>query len=421
MQGFFNFVKSLGAARMAAMAAVTLALIGFFSFLMIRMTTPQMVPLFTDLAARRQRGHRQGPRPPGHRLRAQERRLDRDGGARQGRATAHEARRKRPAQGRRRRLRDLRQVRSARHHHLHPEYQQAARARRRARAHHPQPRPRAGRARASGAAGPAAVLARQDRSVRLDRAQGARRAGAAAGTRHPPPGGDRGERAQARAHLDRRRNRQAARRRRRAEQPRRRRRRRPQDRLRKAHAQPGRDHRLLDRRPRPRARRDQRRFRPEPHHPDLGQIRSGRPRGALEPDPRGAVRRRRQRRRRGLGRQRIARLRRQKQRRRRRQRPEPQDRGNRQLRNFPHHQDRGDRGRPRQPHLRGGPGRRHLQQERQGRDRLPAAPEGRDRPHRRAGALGDRLRRQARRPGRGGQPALCRPHARCRSASRPAG
>src|ERR1017187_10225768 len=35
---------------MAAMAAVTLALIGFFSFLIIRMTTPQMVPLFTDLS-----------------------------------------------------------------------------------------------------------------------------------------------------------------------------------------------------------------------------------------------------------------------------------------------------------------------------------------------------------------------------------
>ena len=50
MQGFFDFVKSLGAARMAAMAAVTLALIGFFSFLMIRMTTPAMVPLFTDLS-----------------------------------------------------------------------------------------------------------------------------------------------------------------------------------------------------------------------------------------------------------------------------------------------------------------------------------------------------------------------------------
>jgi flagellar M-ring protein FliF len=50
VQGFLDFVKSLGAARMAAMAAVTLALIGFFSFLMIHMTTPQMVPLFTDLA-----------------------------------------------------------------------------------------------------------------------------------------------------------------------------------------------------------------------------------------------------------------------------------------------------------------------------------------------------------------------------------
>jgi flagellar M-ring protein FliF len=44
-----DFVKSLGAARMAAMAAVTLTLIGFFSFLMIQMTTPVMVPIFTDL------------------------------------------------------------------------------------------------------------------------------------------------------------------------------------------------------------------------------------------------------------------------------------------------------------------------------------------------------------------------------------
>jgi flagellar M-ring protein FliF len=49
VQGFFAFVKSLGAARIGAMAAVTLALVGFFSFLMVRMTTPEMVPLFTDL------------------------------------------------------------------------------------------------------------------------------------------------------------------------------------------------------------------------------------------------------------------------------------------------------------------------------------------------------------------------------------
>jgi len=50
VQGFLDFVKSLGAARMAAMAAVTLTLIGFFAFLMIRMTAPQLVPLFTDLS-----------------------------------------------------------------------------------------------------------------------------------------------------------------------------------------------------------------------------------------------------------------------------------------------------------------------------------------------------------------------------------
>ncbi|MBV8791399.1 MAG: flagellar M-ring protein FliF [Pseudolabrys sp.] len=50
MQGFFGFVKSLGAARLAAMGAVTAALIGFFAFLMLQFATPQMVPLFTDLS-----------------------------------------------------------------------------------------------------------------------------------------------------------------------------------------------------------------------------------------------------------------------------------------------------------------------------------------------------------------------------------
>ncbi|MGA7972951.1 MAG: flagellar basal-body MS-ring/collar protein FliF [Pseudolabrys sp.] len=50
MQGLIDFVKSLGAARLGAMAAVTLALVGFFAFLIVRMTTPEMVPLFTDLS-----------------------------------------------------------------------------------------------------------------------------------------------------------------------------------------------------------------------------------------------------------------------------------------------------------------------------------------------------------------------------------
>ena len=102
-------------------------------------------------------------------------------------------------------------------------------------------------------------------------------------------------------------------------------------------------------------------------------------------------------------------------------RPEPQDRGNRQLRDFAHHQDRGDRGRPRQPHLGRGRGRRHLRQERQGRAHLSAAQQGRDRPHRRPGAQRHRLRPEARRPGRGRQPAPRRDAQPFRSASRPAG
>ena len=49
MQGLVEFVKTLGASRIAAMGAVTIALIGFFVFLIMRVTAPQMTPLFTDL------------------------------------------------------------------------------------------------------------------------------------------------------------------------------------------------------------------------------------------------------------------------------------------------------------------------------------------------------------------------------------
>jgi flagellar M-ring protein FliF len=45
-----GFIKGLGAARLAAMIAVTLALIGFFAFVIMRVTTPQMTTLFTDLS-----------------------------------------------------------------------------------------------------------------------------------------------------------------------------------------------------------------------------------------------------------------------------------------------------------------------------------------------------------------------------------
>jgi flagellar M-ring protein FliF len=45
-----EFVKTLGAPRIAAMGAVTVTLIGFFAFVILRVTAPQMTPLFTDLA-----------------------------------------------------------------------------------------------------------------------------------------------------------------------------------------------------------------------------------------------------------------------------------------------------------------------------------------------------------------------------------
>jgi flagellar M-ring protein FliF len=50
VQGLLEFAKTLGAPRIAAMAAVTLALMGFFAFLILRVTAPQMTPLFTDLS-----------------------------------------------------------------------------------------------------------------------------------------------------------------------------------------------------------------------------------------------------------------------------------------------------------------------------------------------------------------------------------
>jgi len=50
VQGLAEFLKSIGAARIAAMGAVTIALIGFFSYIILRATAPQMTPLFTDLS-----------------------------------------------------------------------------------------------------------------------------------------------------------------------------------------------------------------------------------------------------------------------------------------------------------------------------------------------------------------------------------
>ncbi len=50
MPAFVSFFKTLGATRIMAMGAVTMALMAFFAFLIVRATAPQMSPLFTDLS-----------------------------------------------------------------------------------------------------------------------------------------------------------------------------------------------------------------------------------------------------------------------------------------------------------------------------------------------------------------------------------
>lgn len=50
MNGVVEVLKKLGPQRLAAMGAVTLALVGFFAFLILRVTAPTMATLFTDLS-----------------------------------------------------------------------------------------------------------------------------------------------------------------------------------------------------------------------------------------------------------------------------------------------------------------------------------------------------------------------------------
>ncbi len=50
MNGFVEFIKSLGAARLTAMIAVALTLVGFFAFMITRLSQPQMTVMFSDLS-----------------------------------------------------------------------------------------------------------------------------------------------------------------------------------------------------------------------------------------------------------------------------------------------------------------------------------------------------------------------------------
>ncbi|MCW1840750.1 flagellar basal-body MS-ring/collar protein FliF [Prosthecomicrobium hirschii] len=50
MNGAVEFLKTLGPARLAAMAVVTALLVGFFGFIIMRATQPVMAPLYSDLS-----------------------------------------------------------------------------------------------------------------------------------------------------------------------------------------------------------------------------------------------------------------------------------------------------------------------------------------------------------------------------------
>src|SRR5579871_1317828 len=50
LQGLASLLKSFGPGRIAAMIAVAAALVGFFGFVILRVTSPQMTTLFTDLS-----------------------------------------------------------------------------------------------------------------------------------------------------------------------------------------------------------------------------------------------------------------------------------------------------------------------------------------------------------------------------------
>ncbi len=47
-----EFLQKLGVARIGAMIAVAVGLVGFFAFIMVRVTAPQFVPLYTELSMR---------------------------------------------------------------------------------------------------------------------------------------------------------------------------------------------------------------------------------------------------------------------------------------------------------------------------------------------------------------------------------
>jgi hypothetical protein len=204
VQGLVEFVKTIGAPRIAAMVAVTIALVGIFAFLIMRVTAPQMSPLFTDLtfddsAAIVKELDREGVpyelRNDGNIIMVPKDRVAKlrmtlaEGGLPKGGGVGYEIFDKSDALGTTSFVQNINSVRA-----LEGELARTIAV----------DRPGAGCARASGDTRAAAVLARQGRRNGIDRPESARRARAATGPRHPSPGGDRRQRLAARARLNRR-------------------------------------------------------------------------------------------------------------------------------------------------------------------------------------------------------------------------
>jgi flagellar M-ring protein FliF len=52
VQGVLEFLNKLGPQRIAAMGAVTLALVAFFAFVIMRVSQPNMGLLYSELSSR---------------------------------------------------------------------------------------------------------------------------------------------------------------------------------------------------------------------------------------------------------------------------------------------------------------------------------------------------------------------------------
>ena len=211
MQGLAGFLKGLGASRLTAMVAVTAALIGFFGFVIMRVTTPQMTTLFTDLSVEDSTGivkdlERQAipfelrndgavilvPKDKVTRLRMKLA----EGGLPKGGGVGYEIFDKSDALGTTSFVQNINHLRA-----LEGELARTIRAIDRIQA-----------ARAPGIARAAAVFTRDARAIGLDRCAGARLARTAADQGYPPRGRFRRQRPEAAAGIDRRRSRPIARR-----------------------------------------------------------------------------------------------------------------------------------------------------------------------------------------------------------------